>query len=363
MIASFETSINEVKENIKISKENIKTAQWFLKKIKLDDNIKTKLERRSEISSELNILTYKKTKLVSDNAYLSGHDECIYCGHLITDDHRNDHVIRNDSEIVSIDETVKSLTHELSCIDLVITEHDKQFALQTKTNTKLESETYRLSLFESAIKEKTELLKQTKANKLSMDEKNLYKNLENKKSEYDTVKIDVERINTDLATNVAMSDILADNGVKTYFLRKLLPLLNSYINKYLERFEMPFAFQFNELLEEKIITIAGKNVDVSYASCSEGEKKRIDISIMLSFIDIIKTISNWDCNLLFIDELLDSAVDSDNLKLIIDAIKQMAIENKSECIYVISHRADQRGWDKVYTIEKKGSFSKIHVGD
>lgn len=359
LLQSIEESVIAVKQDIKKSKDNIKTCESFIKKTKLINNIDELKNERDSISKDLGILTYKISKLESDNEFLNKHDECIYCGNAITDSHRNTHLSENTLQIEEAKEEHTSKKARLELLISKIKTNEESISTVKAAQNKIISENQKIDIYNDQLKEKHELLVTTKSNKLSLDEKTLYKNLGLKKTDYDNIKVELENINKSYEINTAMAKVLSDDGVKTYFLKKLLPLLNSYINKYLERFDMPFIFEFDEMLNEKISTVIGRCDNVSYFSCSEGEKKRIDISIMLSFIDIIKTISNWDCNLLFIDELLDSAVDSSNLNLILDAIKQMSIENKEECIYVISHRADHRGWDKVYNVTKNGSFSTI----
>ena len=113
--------------------------------------------------------------------------------------------------------------------------------------------------------------------------------------------------------------------------------------------------------KKKIVSVINKNSEITYMSCSEGEKKRIDISIMFSFIDMIKSISSWNCNLLFIDELLDSAVDADNLDLVLDSIRGLTLKDKDLGVYIISHRIDEsKNWNRVLEIEKNGLFSQIN---
>lgn len=160
---------------------------------------------------------------------------------------------------------------------------------------------------------------------------------------------------------IEMEKILSDDGVKSHFLNKLLPLLNDKINHYLDSFDMSVMFKFDNLLNETIMPIGSRD-NVSYMSCSEGEKKRIDIAILLSFIDIIKSISTWDCNLLFIDELFDSAVDGDNLNLILNSLKEHTLQNNKLCVYLISHRTYENGGilDNVLEVKKEGNFSKVY---
>jgi Fe-S cluster assembly ATPase SufC len=95
---------------------------------------------------------------------------------------------------------------------------------------------------------------------------------------------------------------------------------------------------------------------------SEGEKKRIDIAILLSFIGVTKSISNWNCNILVFDEILDSATDIDGLEKLLTSIKEMSINDPKLCSYVISHRdAFQDIYTGIVRIHKVGGFSKIEI--
>ena len=151
--------------------------------------------------------------------------------------------------------------------------------------------------------------------------------------------------------------MLGDEGIKTYFFAKLIPILNQKVNEYLDLFELPVTIVFDEYMTETINTLKDKNV--SYMSFSEGEKKRIDIAILLSFIETTKKISNWGCNLIIFDELLDNSTDSDGLDKIFDAIKEMLYHDTELCIYIISHRELSIDFDGKYLIQKTGGFSNL----
>ena len=115
-------------------------------------------------------------------------------------------------------------------------------------------------------------------------------------------------------------------------------------------------------MNEKITNYENIKNDISYYSYSEGEKKRIDMSILLSFISMTKAISNWNCNLLLIDELLDGAIDETGLDKLVTSLKNMTYESNL-CIYIISHRLQQdynSKFSKCLQIEKEDSFSKIN---
>jgi len=154
--------------------------------------------------------------------------------------------------------------------------------------------------------------------------------------------------------------ILSDSGIKAYFFRKLMPILNAKINEYLKKFEIPIKLELDEYLEDKIYGIERIGEELEYMSHSEGEKKRIDISILFAFIDVTKIICNWDCSLLIMDELLDGQVDEDGLEVMLSSLTGMVKKNKEICIYIISHRLqDVEEFDKHFKVSKASGFSKI----
>lgn len=86
------------------------------------------------------------------------------------------------------------------------------------------------------------------------------------------------------------------------------------------------------------------------------------MAILLSFFDISKIISNWSCSIMYLDELLDNAVDQNGLEQFISTLYNIVTEeNKNLGIYLISHKLGdlQVNWNEVIEIEKKSLFSEI----
>jgi DNA repair exonuclease SbcCD ATPase subunit len=156
--------------------------------------------------------------------------------------------------------------------------------------------------------------------------------------------------------------MLSEEGIKSYFFKRLVPLLNAKINEQLNNFDLPVVINFNENMEESIDEIGSAEKGISYNSFSEGEKKRIDIAILLSFINTMKTISNWNCNLLVFDEILDSATDADGLEKLLGSIKEITLKDSNICSYVVSHRESMQDlYDRIIEIKKVNGFSKVEV--
>src|SRR5690606_9696954 len=49
-----------------------------------------------------------------------------------------------------------------------------------------------------------------------------------------------------------VNEIVSDEGIKSYFFKNFIPLLNNKINEYLQLFEIPITLKFDEFMVEKI---------------------------------------------------------------------------------------------------------------
>ena len=104
---------------------------------------------------------------------------------------------------------------------------------------------------------------------------------------------------------------------------------------------------------------------MSYEQFSNGERQRLDMSILLSFFDISKNISNWSCSVLFLDEVLDSGVDQSGLANFLSVLNNIVNEENSSDIgiYLISHKLQETNinFDSIVEVTKKQLFSEIKV--
>ena len=81
-----------------------------------------------------------------------------------------------------------------------------------------------------------------------------------------------------LYNNIA-SEMLKDTGIRTKIIKEYLPVMNNLINKYLQTLEFFVAFHLNENFEESIKS--RHRDEFVYANFSEGEKMRIDLSVVI----------------------------------------------------------------------------------
>ncbi len=207
-------------------------------------------------------------------------------------------------------------------------------------------------------------IKELESSKFTVDVDSYKDKIQDLTNRRDSLKKELDELDRTMVLNDHLVRILGETGVRQYFFKKLLPVLNAKINHYLNKFELPLTFVFDEMLNA---TITRGRYEMGYGQFSCGEKQRIDMSILLSFFDISKSISNWSCSVLFLDEVLDSGVDSSGLSNFISVLNNIVHEENSSDmgIYLISHKLAESSvnFDNIVEITKQQLFSEIkYVG-
>ena len=150
--------------------------------------------------------------------------------------------------------------------------------------------------------------------------------------------------------------LLKDTGIKTAIIREYLPVMNKLINKYLNAMDAYIHFELDEAFNE--IVKSRFRDEFTYASFSEGEKMRIDLSILFTWRQIAKMKNSVNTNLLLLDEIFDSSLDTAGTDYFLNLMNTLG-ENSN--VFVISHKGDQL-FDKfrsVIKFEKRNDFSVI----
>jgi DNA repair exonuclease SbcCD ATPase subunit len=152
--------------------------------------------------------------------------------------------------------------------------------------------------------------------------------------------------------------LLKDDGIKTQIIRQYIPIMNTLINKYLERMDFFCKFEIDENFVEKIETRYKKAF--TYDSFSQGEKMRIDLALLFTWREISRMRNTSPCNLLVLDEIMDSSLDDQGTDEFVAIITQLTGENN---VIIISHDTEHitDKFDRVLKAVKTKNFSKIVV--
>jgi ABC-type Mn2+/Zn2+ transport system ATPase subunit len=147
------------------------------------------------------------------------------------------------------------------------------------------------------------------------------------------------------------------NGVKTIITKKIVDVLNSRLNYYLQKMNAPVRCEFDEFFEEKFTDQSG--VEYTYGNLSGGEAKRIDFAMLLTFRDIRRMQSNISINITVLDEILDTGIDESGITDMLNLLASM-VSNTNDSVYIITHK--QHSFDEEYktiNLEKENGITTI----
>ena len=171
---------------------------------------------------------------------------------------------------------------------------------------------------------------------------------------------DCAKVNHEADNLKTVSSLLRDGGIKSRIIAKFIPIINQRINKYLQNMDFFVNFtldeEFNEIIKSRF------RDEFSYASFSEGEKQKIDLSLLFTWRDIAKMKNSAATNLLILDEVFDSSLDSASTEELFKILR--GLDSKTN-FFVISHKGDilLDKFDTTLRFEKVNDFSKVVTDD
>lgn len=151
--------------------------------------------------------------------------------------------------------------------------------------------------------------------------------------------------------------LLKDSGIKSRIIKNYIPVINDTINKYLTKMNFFVAFQLDEEFNE---TIRSRHRDeFTYASFSEGEKRKIDLALLFAWRRIASMKNSITTNILILDEILDGSLDDQGTDAFLDIVGGL---DKDTNTFVISHKPKeilQDKFDRTVQFVKRGNFSRM----
>jgi DNA repair exonuclease SbcCD ATPase subunit len=158
--------------------------------------------------------------------------------------------------------------------------------------------------------------------------------------------------------NQVSAELLRDTGIKTKIIKQYVPVINKLTNQYLQILDFFVHFDLDESFNETIRSRFRDNF--SYDSFSEGEKQRIDLSLLFTWRQIAKMKNSVATNLLILDETFDSSLDDDGVDNLMKILYSLGEETN---VFVISHKAELEDAQFQRRLEfvKEKNFSKLKV--
>lgn len=152
--------------------------------------------------------------------------------------------------------------------------------------------------------------------------------------------------------------IFSDDGVKRFIIGDIIEALNNHIRNYLIKMGADFIVYFDNNLYYEFVTQTGP---CEYFSFSAGERRKLDLAILFAFRDIL-SINSVQTNILVVDEVLDSSIDTVSLNAVVQILKNKA-KLDGQSIFVISHREalreNQELFNHVIRVEREKGLTTI----
>jgi DNA repair exonuclease SbcCD ATPase subunit len=182
--------------------------------------------------------------------------------------------------------------------------------------------------------------------------------IEQTNKEITLIEEEINKLNKKINILESAKYIVSEEGVKTFIVKKMLNVLNSRLNFYLQAMDAPCKCMFNEMFEETIYN--KNNKECSYFNFSGGERKRIDLAILFMFQDLLRNQSGTSFSLSIYDELFDSALDEKGVDKILTVLAER-VKKYGENIYIISHNkaAIKSNIDQVILLQKLNGKTTI----
>jgi len=148
-----------------------------------------------------------------------------------------------------------------------------------------------------------------------------------------------------------------DSFIRKRIIDQNIAYLNHRLAYYLDKIGLPHDVRFASDLSVEI-TEYGRDLD--FDNLSRGERNRLILSLSWAFRDIYESL-NRPMNLLCIDELIDSGMDSMGVENSLAILKKMNRE-QGKNIMLISHKEELVGRvNNVLTVIKEGGFTSYNT--
>ena len=349
--ADIEETKSQVEELQKEIDEKQKEIDDVLEELKDKDKISEKLLESENLERQIN----NKLKIIDkDVDFYKKNDTCPSCKQDINDTHREEVYKEKDDEkselqtqLNELIQDISEIETDLSTINAVLEDVRKdEKEISDKQNQISASNQYITKVqgnISDAMLEGTEVQDaKDELNQFLGEGKGLVTERKEKVEDKHYFEI--------------ASMMLKDSGIKAKIIKHYLPIMNKLINKYLSDMDFFCQFDLDENFDE---TIKSRHRDeFTYHSFSEGERLRIDLSLLLAWREIARLKNSVNCNLLILDEVFDSSLDAVGTEEFLKLLKTFG--NRAN-VFVISHKSDTMTdkFDHHIVFEKKNNFSRI----
>ena len=292
-------------------------------------------------------------KLVKEIKFFESNDVCPSCDQSITEETKQTHILEGKTKAKELQKALEDASRSTERNLSVIAELDKVLEECREKQSTIHANNQSISNFQKSIDRSQEEMDKLNAN---VDLEEASSELSNLIENADALVEKRLQMNEQQNYNTVIAEMLKDTGIKTKIVKQYLPIINMFVNKYLQVLDFFVSFNLDEAFQE---TIKSRHRDnFSYQSFSEGEKQRIDLALLFTWRHIAKMKNSVATNLLILDETFDSSLDHEGVDNLMKIIYSL---DEDTNVFVISHKGEMVDgkFDNKIKVVKEKNFSKI----
>ena len=353
-------------ENKKKYQKQVKSAEEKILKLQNENSDLSKELENNDTDNEYKKLQSKKNNIISQTAeikqqmktvakrgmFLEKNDTCPTCEQDITNKEMLITRVKNEayqlqSTLNMITSTEDQLQNEINDLEQVMNNIREKTSTINANNREITS-----------LNQSNADLKKYLEEEVTADLSQARVDLDNMKSLKEDMFEDKLKVNEQFGYNNVIAEMLKDTGIKTKIIKQYLPAINKLVNQYLQVLDFFVHFNLDENFNE---TIRSRHRDdFTYDSFSEGEKQRIDLSLLFTWRQIAKMKNSVATNLLILDETFDSSLDHDGIENLLKILYTLDADTNT---FIISHKGDilDNKFETKLEFIKEKNFSKIKI--
>ncbi len=353
-IKDKEVSIMSLTEEVGIlMDENSSLEEPLRKYIQEQDQITGYAEKLRKLGNLKGKISQKVSTITQEHKFFTENTVCPTCTQEIDEDFRINRINDAQNKAKELQSGYKELEEAIKEEE----ERERQFLTLSKEISKLTNGISQNNIKISGC--------QRQIRNLESEIQTITNQLENRNTEHEKLeqfRDNLQNTYEELSTKKDLINyydftysLLKDGGVKSKIIKKYLPLINQQVNRYLQMMDFYINFTLNEEFDETIQSPIHENF--SYASFSEGEKMRVDLSLLFTWREVARFKNSVNTNLLILDEVFDSSLDGFGTDEFLKIIRYVI---KDANIFVISHKTGlEDRFETVLRFEKVKGFSRM----
>ena len=332
-------------------RQNATTEESIFSYIREQEEVVGATDKLRKLGNLKGKISQKVSTITNEHKFFTENTVCPTCTQTIEEEFRLNRIADSQNSANELQQGYKDLEDTIKLEE----ERERQFIALSKEITKLNND---ISQNNTRISSNQRQVRDLESEIQTLTEQLENKNIEHGKLE--EFQTNLQKVFEDLGTkkeDIVHYDfaysLLKDDGVKTKIIKKYLPFINQQVNRYLQMMDFYINFNLDSEFNESIQSPIHENF--SYSSFSEGEKMRVDLSLLFTWREVARVKNSVNTNLLIMDEVFDSSLDGFGTDEFLKIIRYVI---KDANIFVISHKTGlEDKFESVTRFDKKGGFS------